>query len=307
VKGLPGMNDISLDYPTIVVRDGTAIIEKLSEMKGNLKSVGWADFVGIWEEHQAVPLVRCPWGCSEYYGNVNTVAFDVFINWYLKGSVDLYSSESERRCCIGFRENVISRPVHILNNPDLSWQCLITLTFVDGKGFRVCTCRYHSPKDTLEYIHPPTNPTGTIAFPGDNELAQVVVVPRTIRSFQAKTYSNSYQLNRAMGSYSGIDTVDLISDLHYGEQERSHLSFLRDMIAMNQRSDYRLFISRLPEKDRQITREYAQALLEESNALCDDEAMVFNQHKSGATYIPLEDAFDLQMQMKTEGSRSIVH
>jgi hypothetical protein len=238
---------------------------------------------------------------------VNTVAFDVFVDWYLQGSADLYSPESECHCCIGFRQNVVSNPVHILNNPDHTWRCLITLCFVARKGMRVCTCRFHSSKDTLEYIHAPTNPTGSITFEGDNDLAQVVVVPRTVRSFQAKTFSNSYQLNRAMGTYSGIDTIDLTNQLDYGEQERSHLSFVRDMIAMNQRSDYRSFISKLPEKDRQITRKHAKALLKESDELCNGQEVSFTQYKVGATYVPLEDAFDLQIHMKKEGSRSILH
>jgi hypothetical protein len=76
---------------------------------------------------------------------------------------------------------------------------------------------------------------------------------------------------------------------------------------MNQRSDYRSFISTLPNKDRQITRKHAIALLKESDELCDDQATTFKQHKIGATYIPLEDVFDLQVQMKTEGSRSVFH
>jgi hypothetical protein len=83
---------------------------------------------------------------------VNTVAFDVFVDWYLKGSVEFYSPESERCCCTGFQENVVLNPVCILNNHDHSWRCLIMLSFVDGKGIRVCTCQYHSSKDILEYI-----------------------------------------------------------------------------------------------------------------------------------------------------------
>jgi hypothetical protein len=38
---------------------------------------------------------------------------------------------------------------------------------------------YHSWKDFLEYIHVPANPKGDISF-GDNDLAQVLVIPRTI-------------------------------------------------------------------------------------------------------------------------------
>ena len=174
------MNNISLEYPEALTRDGTVVMEELRKMTANLGNVGWGDFQTTWEKHQALPIVRCPWGCSEYYRSTNTVAFDVFIAWYLGGSTELYSSESERRCSTGFRKDIISNPVHILNNPDPSWRCLVTFKLMDTKEMRVCTCRYHSSKDFLEYIHAPANPTGVISFGGDNNLAQVVVIPRTI-------------------------------------------------------------------------------------------------------------------------------
>jgi hypothetical protein len=162
----------------------------------------------------------------------------------LGGSAEFYSSESERRCSNGFRKNDLSSPVHILNNPDPAWRCLITVRLMDSEEMRVCACRCHSSKDILEHVHAPTNPTGAIAFKGDNDLAQVVVTPRTIRPFLAKSYSHSYQLNRAMGTYNGFDAVDLCGELDFGEFERSHVSFVRDMIAINQRSDYRSFVLR---------------------------------------------------------------
>lgn len=307
VRSLPETNNISLEYPEPATRDGTPMIEKTRNIRANLGNTTWVDFVADWENHQSLPRVRCPWGCSEFYGNVNTIAFDVFIDWYLKGSTEFYSSESERRCSIGFRKNVLSSPVHILNNPNPAWRCLITLQFIDGKEIRVCTCRHHSSKDILDYVHPPTNPTGAITFQGDNDLAQVVVIPRTVRPFQAKSYSHSYQLNRAMGTYTGIDTVDLCDQLDFGEHERSHLSFVRDMIAVNQRVDYRSFMSNLPKKDHQVTRQHANSFIGKSDELCEFQEEAFREQKIGATYVPLEDVFNIQMQMKLEGSRSIVH
>jgi hypothetical protein len=81
------------------------------------------------------------------------------------------------------------------------------------------------------------------------------------------------------------------------------------MIAMNQRSDYHSFFSSLTKKDRQITQKHADALLKESDELCDHQEKTFRLpvHKIGATYILLEDVFDLQIQMKKEGLRSILH
>jgi hypothetical protein len=105
-----------------------------------------------------------------------------------------------------------------------------------------------------------------------------------------------------MGTYSGIDTMDLCGELDFGEHERSHISFARDMIAMNQRTDYRSFVSDLPKKDHQVTRKHANSLLNKSDELCEGQDEAFRQKKNGATYVPLEDVFDLQMQMKKEGS-----
>jgi hypothetical protein len=185
-KNLPGMNDVSVDYPEVMVRDGTSALEELNHMTSNLKEVSWVDFQNVWEKYQSVPLVRCPWGCSEYYNSINSIAFDTLVGWHLGGNVPFYSSESERRCSIGFRKDVLCKSSYILNNP--AWSCSVTLAFVTEKGIRVCTCRHHTSKDWLEYIHLPTNPTGAISFEGDNNLAQVVVVPRTVRSFQAKAF-----------------------------------------------------------------------------------------------------------------------
>jgi hypothetical protein len=136
-RGLPKLDDISLEYPEAIVRDGSVMIEELRNMKTNLGNIGWAEFMATWERHQIVPLVCCPWGCSEYFVSVNSVAFNGFIDWYLEGSVECYSPEKECHCCKGFRKNAVSSPVHILNNHDSTWQCLLTLNFVDGKEIRV--------------------------------------------------------------------------------------------------------------------------------------------------------------------------
>jgi hypothetical protein len=299
--------NVSLEHPEAATRDGAVMIEELKNVTKNLENTSWANVQVTREKHQALPLVRCPWGCSECCGSINTVALDVFIDWHLGGPTQSHSSDSEQWCSAGFRKNVTSDPVHLLNNPDAAWQCLITFRLMDSKEMRVCTCRHHSSEDILECVHAPTNPTGAIIFKGDNDLAQVVATPRTIRPFQAKRYSHSYQLNRAMGTYAGVDTVDLCADLNFGEHERSNLSFVCHVIAANQRTDYRSFTLNLPKKDHQFCLRDARSFVKESDELCEDQEEALRRQKTGATHMPLEDVFDTQMQMKKESSGAILH
>jgi hypothetical protein len=50
-RGLPNMNASLIDHPEAMVQDGTATLEELNHMTGNLREVGWADFQDIWEKH----------------------------------------------------------------------------------------------------------------------------------------------------------------------------------------------------------------------------------------------------------------
>jgi hypothetical protein len=60
-------------------------------------------------------------------------------------------------------------------------------------------------------MHPPTSPFGSASFDGDNTLAQVVVVPQ----FRAKSFSNHYHINKVMGNYSGLASLNLSNQLRY--------------------------------------------------------------------------------------------
>jgi hypothetical protein len=79
----------------------------------------------------------------------------------------------------------------------------------NGQPF-VLTCRYHSQDDHFDYYHMPSNPTGSVSFDSDNSVAEIVAVPRTMRSFQPNKYCHSYQLNKVLGNYSGMSSLFLV-------------------------------------------------------------------------------------------------
>jgi hypothetical protein len=108
-------------------------------------TVPWVVFKDSWEKHVTIPSVRYPWGCAEYmHQTKHHVAFDFFVQRQLGESVATYSKEWENNCTRGFRDDLMSKKVTILDNP--SWRCMPSMTFVEGQGPRLCCCRYHSSK-----------------------------------------------------------------------------------------------------------------------------------------------------------------
>jgi hypothetical protein len=102
-------------------------------------------------------------------------------------------------------------------------------------------------------MHPTGNSTGSLSFEGDNALTKVMAVPQTVRSFQPKAYSHSYQLNKVMGNYSGMDSLNLTTQSMY-EYWRSVVSFRRDQLAVLGRPDYWAFICTRHKADKFVTQ-----------------------------------------------------
>jgi hypothetical protein len=127
------------------IRDVTVEKNKLNAMLGNIENTPWPCFKNIWEELASIPIVRCPWGCSEFLHKTNDVAFDYFIQKVLGESIDTYSSPIENKYTNGFRLDLTKKNVYILKNP--SWVCSPCLAFTVKRGPRLLCCRYHSGKD----------------------------------------------------------------------------------------------------------------------------------------------------------------
>ena len=110
------------------IQDVTAVEKnKLDTMLGNLENTPWPRFKNIWEELASIPIVRCPWGCSEFLYKTNDVAFNYFIQKILGESIDTYSSPIENKCTKGFGRDSTKKKVYILKNP--SWVCSPCLAF----------------------------------------------------------------------------------------------------------------------------------------------------------------------------------
>jgi hypothetical protein len=81
---------------------------EMQDLRKNLGETSFKDFGDIWEKTQTVPLVGCPWGCSEYIClKMNHVFFGFFIQGCLEHSLMTYSKAKEKDCMRGFRCDVI--------------------------------------------------------------------------------------------------------------------------------------------------------------------------------------------------------
>ena len=146
------------------------------------------------------------------------------------------------------------------------------------------SCRYHNLNDHFGYIHVPTNVTGLISLEGDNTVAPITIVPRTVRAFKNKSHSNSYQINKIMGNFQGMDSMMLMTN-YDSSKKRSDMSYLRDKLAIQYRIEYRNFIS-----DKKYTNSYELYNLLDKDKITNGnlEEMV-KKSLSGATYLPIED------------------
>ena len=76
------------------------------------------------------------------------------------------------------------------------WICQLGIGFNAENEPIAFACRNHSSNDHYDYMHLPTNPTGSLSYEGDNALAEVRAVPRTVRSFVPKRKTSSCQVNK---------------------------------------------------------------------------------------------------------------
>jgi hypothetical protein len=141
-----------------------------------------------------------------------------------------------------------------------------------------------------------------VSLDGDGGLSQVVATPRTNQKIRANKFSNSYQVNQVMGSYSGLDSMNLLS-VFTVTKPRSVVSIGRDLLAMRGCPDYYNFVTTLSKKDEFITKSTVSDLLHQSSKTWgeDSNVQINKTCQKGSTFVALEDAFEVEVMMKTAG------
>lgn len=95
----------------------------------------------------------------------------------------------------------------------------------------ILTCRWHKNGLRGRVFHPPKNPNGVLPSNTEDQLAPAVIQSRTIQQDHPHKFSDSYQMSRMHGQFSGVDTLWLMS--HHTFSSSSHLQCRSESLVLN--------------------------------------------------------------------------
>jgi hypothetical protein len=101
-----------------MVDDVTEMHEEYCTMMADLSVVGWEVFQRTVDQMLAVPIVRCPFGCSEFVPYCNVIPLDVLWMKYTERIVRTYSLPTAF-CNAGFWLDLLDCEATILDR----WKC----------------------------------------------------------------------------------------------------------------------------------------------------------------------------------------
>ena len=286
------LSDVNIDNPSPIFKDVT---EEIQDMKDGLDINSLSEIMRVFNHH-LMPTVLCPWGESEYIHKCGKVPFDSILQRFLpkciikksSPSIDYQKVDSSRDDYV--RESIDQYDVLLLNP---SWRVLPSISFIEGKGPHVMTCREHDEGSKHFYIHPPRIPSHIIPSAKGDQLCHAVIKPRLIKPMKAMQYSNTYQMHEQRGSFQGIDTCDITT---FGDF--SYCSVLLDESesrTIKHRPDINALLDHL-EKDGCLPNITVNGLRKRSIESGPSDEVVATC-LFGSTYIDIDDAMQLQYEV----------
>jgi hypothetical protein len=200
-----------------------------------LRSLTWTELMSR-EQSLALPLVKCPAGCSEFKHKTTSLPMDIVWQELLQVKLaKLYTTvKASMHFTRIFREDYLSADPLISNK---NWLVQPSIA-LEGDVPSILACRNHSTRSVFQLIHPPRNPTGSISDCFAGGLSPITVIPRTISTAQASSYSASFHMSRLQGSYFGLDTMYLSTTRNI--RSNSHaLAWQQDVLSYANRKDIR--------------------------------------------------------------------
>ena len=195
-----------------------------------------------------LPVIKCPWGCSEFMHKVGYLPMDIVFQKYLpRCCLKLYSSPKLSALVVSAQEDYIREDGdydRFLLNPE--WQVIPSISFVEGKGPCVLTCNAHNGGTKKLFVHP-CRWKHTLPARKADQLSQVVVQPRILKPVKASKYTNTYTMFRQMGNFNGIDTCSATS---YGDFSfKSLLQSEAQARSISNRPDINAHLSKLRKEE----------------------------------------------------------
>lgn len=209
-------DEMTLEDPSPFFEDVTDIYYEVLQVE---KQLDIAKLLPYWDDFCTWPSVKCPWGCTEFLSDCGMVFFDdVYFHFCDPFAWSSKHLERTKRCgkskrldkLLGARPDYLQHIGSII--PEME-HCLIMkrcIVIHKQNGPCVMTCADHNGGSTEMYIHPPMNPA-TFQYPScqGDQMAPAVFMPRLIRNFKKRGFSNTYQVHQIHSGYNGIDTCNI--------------------------------------------------------------------------------------------------
>jgi hypothetical protein len=295
---IPELLSATFRYPKSVVKDVTIefyLITKCLERNklGELKRVLNEYFY---------PVIKCPWGCTEYHIHCGRVPFDILLRRIVGNELLCFTNHAKEKSVRGIRDDFLERHESqetFAWNP--AWPVMPSVSFLDDDGqlldVSYLTCRNHNGGSKELYFHPPRAINNTLPSRHGDQVAPVVVVPRILKSAQAKQYSNTYQMQSVRGHYGGVDSMSLTT--HGMFDYVSPITSRNESMAIMGRTDIYALVHCWTEANLVMPTWLAKAKLRDAR----EEFPAIEAHNSewrAATFVTFRDAIRMQSMIRNE-------
>ena len=293
-------NSITLEEPPPIFYDNTF---DTSEFDRKINSTKLGDITSALDQF-LIPTVLCPWGCTEYIHECGQIPFDLVCRRYLpKVHFKTINNENKLSKLYSARDDFFRYDIEDYDcwvlNPE--WKVIPNINVSEVGGLNVCTCRNHNGGTKKFYLHTPRTPHHLPSYESD-QLSHAIIRSRTIRSFKASEYSNSYQMYKQTGSFQGIDTCDLCN---FGDFSfSSKLLSETESRSIHHRPDINDLLDKF-EKFGYLSHQVKENMKELANS---DEFSYskLSKYMVGSTYLSLQDSLKIQGLLNTDNYVTII-
>ena len=282
----------TIEHPPSYFEDGTLSLQKF---ENDFDAGGVPRLMKAMNNQQVLlPLVLCPFGCTEFCHRSKYLDLDVVIQRYLQKVVLPLRSKTPY-------ENVMSMSPFYFRD-DLSYDALmyndawmikphIILTIF---GAKVLTCRDHDGGDKYLRLHPPLTPHHIIPAQRADQLSHIKTKPRIVKPTSRSHFATSFAMVGTYGCFSGIDNLNVSRNADWSKP--SYLLSQHESISLSGRNDIKHLLSRKVETG-QVTKELADSMLKSSREIPHGS---LDKYRQGATFMPYSDMVDVHLAQTHE-------
>ena len=291
-------NSVSTTEPSAAVRDGT---NAHNTLRGAVRDLLIGPVMEAVDDH-LLPIVKCPWGCDDYYIKSGKFEFDIMLYRFFGSSCRTFHKRSKCDRIKYCRDDYLARATDTFLLENKEWPIMPTVVYFIGEGPVLLTCRFHNGGSRKKYVHVPVSPVGTLSSGASDQVAAAIIVPRTISKARAKEYNHSFQMSLLRGQYDGVDTYFLSNTPRFNFQ--SVLSLELESLAIECRADTKALVSRWKDEEQMLPSWLGDCMLSTAAEKYPD-TNEFEPYLKGSTMITLGDSLELQQFLKGGGPREL--